>query len=197
MVSMYYQILTKPSKAYKIRLIPDRCMGISYDDGPRILVVDDFSTIRRILIRILNEGGYFNTCEASDGNVAFDVLNSQRVDLVLTDLIMGNEGTDGLTFAIRVIQEIDKGNERYMVPFIFITAEGQREYIMAIGDRTKEISEKIGLKPYIERLYPYQFPFFLPKPASSGDLLGRVDNIFQALGEMKRARKNTRHRYHK
>ncbi len=51
----------------------------------RILIVDDFSTMRRIVKNLLGDLGFTNTAEAEDGHAALALLNSQPFDFVVTD----------------------------------------------------------------------------------------------------------------
>ena len=65
------------------------------DPKMKFLVVDDFSTMRRIVRNLLKELGFTNVDEAEDGAVALQKLNSAQFDFVVTDWNMPN--MDGLT----------------------------------------------------------------------------------------------------
>ena len=63
--------------------ITDRLMPANPE--MKILVVDDFSTMRKIVLNILRQLGFHNVDEAEDGNAALTLLNSQAFDFVITD----------------------------------------------------------------------------------------------------------------
>jgi two-component system chemotaxis response regulator CheY len=65
------------------------------DKEMSILIVDDFSTMRRILKNMLRELGFNNTSEADDGLTALPMLKSGKFDFLVTDWVM--PGMDGLT----------------------------------------------------------------------------------------------------
>ena len=60
-------------------------MKFPMDKNIRILIVDDFSTMRRIVKNLLNDLGFFNTSEADDGHSALAELRKAPFDLVITD----------------------------------------------------------------------------------------------------------------
>jgi two-component system, chemotaxis family, chemotaxis protein CheY len=90
----------------------------------RFLVVDDFSTMRRIIKNFLNELGYTNVTEADDGKSALPVLRTGNVDFVITDWNMpGMPGLD-LLKSIRAEAATAK------LPVLMVTAEAKREQIV-------------------------------------------------------------------
>lgn len=93
----------------------------------KILVVDDFSTMRRIVRNLLVELGFTNTLiqEADDGNNALTMLKSQPFDLVVTDWNMPNMTGIDLLRAIRGEATL-KG-----LPVLMVTAENNRDQIIA------------------------------------------------------------------
>lgn len=95
--------------------------------GPntRFLVVDDFSTMRRIVRNLLKELGYTNIDEAEDGVQALQKLRSDQFDFVVSDWNMPN--MDGLT----MLQEIRKDPALSALPVLMVTAEAKKENIMA------------------------------------------------------------------
>ena len=94
------------------------------DKNLRILIVDDFSTMRRIVKNLLNDLGFFNTSEADDGNTALVELRKGPFDLVITDWNMpGMPGID-LLKAIRAEAGLSK------IPVLMVTAEAKREQII-------------------------------------------------------------------
>jgi len=95
--------------------------------GIRVLIVDDSSTIRRIISRCLDraEVGVTEVFEASDGCEALDLLARQSIDVVLTDINMPN--MDGL----QLLGEIRKCKEWQTIPVLVITSESGSE---AVGE---------------------------------------------------------------
>jgi two-component system chemotaxis response regulator CheY len=95
------------------------------DPKMKFLVVDDFSTMRRIVRNLLKELGFVNVDEAEDGVVALQKLNSMAFDFVVTDWNMPN--MDGLT----LLQTIRATPALKHLPVLMITAEAKRENIIA------------------------------------------------------------------
>ena len=90
----------------------------------RFLVVDDFSTMRRIVKNLLHDLGYQNVTEADDGNTALPILKSGGVDFLITDWNMpGMPGLD-LLKAVRADAQLAK------LPVLMLTAEAKREQII-------------------------------------------------------------------
>jgi two-component system chemotaxis response regulator CheY len=87
-------------------------------------VVDDFSTMRRIVKNLLNDLGYANVAEADDGNTALPMLQSGGFDFLVTDWNMpGMPGLD-LLKAVRADPKLAK------MPVLMLTAEAKREQII-------------------------------------------------------------------
>lgn len=94
------------------------------NQGPRFLIVDDFSTMRRIIRNLLKEIGYVNADEAEDGSAALAKLRSQSFDFVVTDLNMPNmNGFD-------MLNEIRGDPALKHLPVLLVTAEAKREDII-------------------------------------------------------------------
>ena len=90
----------------------------------RFLVVDDFSTMRRIIKNFLNDLGYANVQEADDGNTALPILKGGKIDFLITDWNMpGMPGLD-LLKAVRAYPALAK------LPVLLLTAEAKREQIV-------------------------------------------------------------------
>jgi two-component system, chemotaxis family, chemotaxis protein CheY len=90
----------------------------------RFLVVDDFSTMRRIVKNLLNDLGYANVAEADDGNTALPMLQTGAFDFLVTDWNMpGMPGLD-LLKAVRADPKLAK------MPVLMLTAEAKREQII-------------------------------------------------------------------
>ena len=90
----------------------------------KFLVVDDFSTMRRIIKNLLNDLGYPNVEEADDGKTALPMLQSGNFDFLITDWNMpGMPGLD-LIKAVRADGKLSK------MPVLMLTAEAKREQII-------------------------------------------------------------------
>lgn len=88
------------------------------------LVVDDFSTMRRILVSLLRECGYARTAEAEDGQQAMRIIENSDIGFVITDWNMPNMNGIELLSAIR-------GNPaKKNTPVLLITAEAKKENIV-------------------------------------------------------------------
>ena len=95
------------------------------DPNIRFLVVDDFSTMRRIVRNLLKELGFTNVEEAEDGLVALGKLRSGSFDFVVADWNMPN--MDGLT----MLQNIRADANLKHLPVLMVTAEAKKENIIA------------------------------------------------------------------
>jgi len=94
------------------------------DKNMKILVVDDFSTMRRIIRNILKQLGYSNIEEAEDGDAAFEKLKEADYDFVVTDWNMPNMTGLDLLKAIRT-------NERLKdLKVLLVTAEAEKENVV-------------------------------------------------------------------
>jgi len=91
---------------------------------PRFLIVDDFSTMRRIVRNLLKEIGYNNAEEAEDGVVALNLLKSSKFDFVVSDINMPNMDGFALLKSVRADENL-KG-----IPFLMVTAESKKEDIV-------------------------------------------------------------------
>ena len=90
----------------------------------KFLVVDDFSTMRRIIKNLLNDLGYANVTEADDGQTALPILQAGGIDFLVTDWNMpGMPGLD-LLKAVRSDPKLAK------LPVLMLTAEAKREQII-------------------------------------------------------------------
>ncbi|NMG34784.1 chemotaxis protein CheY [Azoarcus sp. TTM-91] len=127
------------------------------DPKMRFLVVDDFSTMRRIVRNLLKELGYTNVEEAEDGAVALQKLNSSQFEFVVTDWNMPN--MDGLT----LLQTIRQTPHLKHLPVLMITAEAKKENIIAAA--------QAGASGYIV------------KPFTAATLAEKLEKIFEKLGK--------------
>src|ERR1035437_5083794 len=93
--------------------------------GTRFLVVDDLSTMRRVVRNLLKDLGYVNVVEAEDGSIALSKLKTGKFDVVISDWNMPN--MDGLT----LLQNIRANSSLRRMPVLMVTAEGKKENIIA------------------------------------------------------------------
>ena len=91
---------------------------------PRFLIVDDFSTMRRIVRNLLKEIGFNNAEEAEDGAVALNLLRQSKFDFVISDINMPNMDGFALLSNVRADDNL-KG-----IPFLMVTAEAKKEDIV-------------------------------------------------------------------
>ena len=97
---------------------------MNLDTKMKILVVDDFSTMRRIVKNILRQLGFDNIIEAEDGEVAVRKLESERVDFVISDWNMPKmSGLD-------LLKWVRSHDEFKDMPFLMVTAEAQKENVL-------------------------------------------------------------------
>ncbi|MDR0933941.1 MAG: chemotaxis response regulator CheY [Burkholderiaceae bacterium] len=97
---------------------------MSNDPKMKFLVVDDFSTMRRIVRNLLKELGYTNVEEAEDGVQALAKLRSDKFDFVVSDWNMPN--MDGLA----MLREIRHDAALSKLPVLMVTAEAKKENII-------------------------------------------------------------------
>lgn len=90
----------------------------------KILIVDDFSTMRRIIKNLLRDLGFTNTVEADDGLTAIPILNSGSIDFLVTDWNM-----PGMT-GIDLLRHVRADEKLRSLPVLMVTAEAKREQII-------------------------------------------------------------------
>ncbi|TQM12389.1 two-component system chemotaxis response regulator CheY [Pseudoxanthomonas sp. 3HH-4] len=122
----------------------------------RILIVDDFSTMRRIIKNLLNDLGYTNTAEAEDGNSALTALSQGSFEFVVTDWNM-----PGMT-GIELLKAIRADDRFKTLPVLMVTAEAKREQIIEAAQN--------GVNGYII------------KPFTAQTLEEKLGKIFERLG---------------
>ncbi|MFC1523323.1 response regulator [Thermodesulfobacteriota bacterium] len=94
------------------------------DTNMKVLVVDDFATMRRIVKNILTQLGYKNIIEADDGTTALDILKQEKIDMIISDWNMPKMTGLDLLKAVRSSEEFAN------TPFIMVTAEAQQDNII-------------------------------------------------------------------
>jgi two-component system, chemotaxis family, chemotaxis protein CheY len=97
---------------------------MGFDPNMRVLVVDDFSTMRRIVKNILRQIGFTNIVEADDGTTAWEVLNKDRIEFVISDWNMPQ------MTGIELLRKVRSSEEFADMPFLMVTAEAQQENII-------------------------------------------------------------------
>ena len=95
-----------------------------YDPYMRVLVVDDFATMRRIVKNILRQLGFNNVVEADDGTTAWEVLNKDKIEFIVSDWNMPKMTGIDLLRKVRASEEFGD------LPFLMVTAEAQQENII-------------------------------------------------------------------
>jgi two-component system chemotaxis response regulator CheY len=94
------------------------------DADIKILIVDDFATMRRIVKNILLQLGYRNIVEADDGTTALDMLKNEKIDLIISDWNMPKmTGLD-------LLKTVRSNDATASLPFIMVTAEAQQHNII-------------------------------------------------------------------
>ena len=97
---------------------------MAYNKDMRVLVVDDFSTMRRIIKNILRQLGFTNIIEADDGSTAWETLNKEKIDFVISDWNMPKMP------GIELLRKVRSSEEFAAMPFLMVTAEAQQENII-------------------------------------------------------------------
>jgi two-component system chemotaxis response regulator CheY len=122
----------------------------------KFLIVDDFSTMRRIVRGLLKEIGYNNAEEAEDGAIALNMLKNNKFDFVVSDINMPNMSGFDLLAAIK------KEDSLKHLPVLMVTAEARKEDIVRAAQD--------GAAGYIV------------KPFTKATLEEKVAKIMQKLG---------------
>ena len=125
------------------------------DPNMKILVVDDFSTMRRIIKNLLRDLGFNNTEEADDGETALPMLRNGRFDFLVTDWNM-----PGMT-GIELLKEVRLDEKLKTLPVLMVTAEAKREQIVEAA--------QAGVNGYVV------------KPFTAQTLQEKIDKIFERV----------------
>jgi len=121
----------------------------------KILVVDDFSTMRRIVRNLLRDLGFTNIEEADDGNTALPMLRSGKFDFLVTDWNM--PGMSGM----ELLKEIRADENLKSLPILMVTAEAKRDQIVAAA--------QAGVNGYVV------------KPFTAAVLKDKIEKIFERI----------------
>ena len=101
----------------------------------KVLIVDDFATMRKVIRNLLKQVGYEDIVEAEDGVMALKALKSQKIDVIVSDWNMPNMTGLELLKAVRADPELAK------TPFLMVTAEALQDNVVA--------AVKAGVNNYI------------------------------------------------
>ena len=112
------------------------------DKNMKILVVDDFATMRRIVKNILRQLGFTNIVEADDGTTGMAKLKSEKIDFVITDWNMPK------MTGLELLKEIRADADMKDLPVLMVTAEALQENIVA--------AVKAGVSNYIVKPFDAQ-----------------------------------------
>ena len=125
---------------------------MDYDTNMKVLVVDDFTTMRHIVRKFLIQLGFKNIVEADDGSTAVDLLKNEKVDLIISDWNMPK--MTGLELLQYVRAEADIAD----IPFVMVTAEAQQDDInLAVKAKVSQYivkpftAERLGKK--LEKIF--------------------------------------------
>jgi two-component system, chemotaxis family, chemotaxis protein CheY len=122
----------------------------------KFLIVDDFSTMRRIVRNLLKEIGHTDADEAEDGAVALQKLRDGNFNFVVSDINMPNMN------GFQLLAEIKKDEKLKHLPVLMVTAEARKEDIVMAAQN--------GAAGYIV------------KPFTKATLEDKLANIFKKLG---------------
>lgn len=121
----------------------------------KILIVDDFSTMRRIIKNLLRDLGFTNTSEADDGSTALPMLEGGKYDFLVTDWNMpGMQGID-------LLKAVRSNPELVSLPVLMVTAESKKEQIVEAA--------QAGVNGYVV------------KPFTAATLKEKIDKIFERI----------------
>ncbi|WP_205420477.1 chemotaxis response regulator CheY [Pseudomonas coronafaciens] len=122
----------------------------------KILIVDDFSTMRRIIKNLLRDLGFTNTSEADDGLTALPMLQSGAFDFLVTDWNMpGMSGID-------LLRQVRADDRLKNLPVLMVTAEAKREQIIEAA--------QAGVNGY-----------YVVKPFTAQALKEKIEKIFDRV----------------
>ncbi|WP_018872518.1 chemotaxis response regulator CheY [Thioalkalivibrio sp. ALJ16] len=121
----------------------------------KILIVDDFSTMRRIIKNLLRDLGFNNTQEADDGSTALPMLQNGDFDFLITDWNMPNMPGIDLLKAVRADANLKT------MPVLMVTAEAKRDQIVEAAEA--------GVNGYVV------------KPFTAETLKEKIDKIFERI----------------
>lgn len=125
------------------------------DKDMKILIVDDFSTMRRIIKNLLRDLGFTNTSEADDGQTALPMLQTGNFDFLVTDWNM-----PGMT-GIELLKAVRADARLKDMPILMVTAEAKRDQIVEAA--------QAGVNGYVV------------KPFTAAVLKEKIEKIFERI----------------
>jgi len=125
----------------------------------RFLIVDDFSTMRRIVRNLLKEIGFANAEEAEDGAVALNMLRSSKFDFIVSDINMPNMNGFELLDAVRADAALKH------LPVLMVTAEAKKEDIVRAAQSG---ASGYIVKPFTKAVLEEKVQKILQKMAAAG-----------------------------
>ena len=127
------------------------------DKNMKILIVDDFSTMRRIIKNLMRDLGFTNTSEADDGATALPMLQGGGYDFLITDWNMPQMTGLELLKAVRADPNLSK------MPILLVTAEAKKQQIVE--------ATQAGVNGYIV------------KPFTAATLKEKIEKIFERINK--------------
>ena len=125
------------------------------DKNMKILIVDDFSTMRRIIKNLLRDLGFNNTQEADDGQTAWPMLKTGNFDFLVTDWNMP------IMTGIELLKKVREDENLASLPVLLVTAEAKKEQIVEAA--------QAGVNGYVV------------KPFTAITLKEKIDKIFERI----------------
>ncbi len=125
---------------------------MAIDKNMNVLIVDDYKTMLRIIHNLLNQIGFTNVDEATDGSMAIEKLKAKKYGLVISDWNM--EPMSGM----ELLKHVRSSAELKSLPFIMITAESKTENVVA--------AKQAGVSNYIV------------KPFNAETLRTKIESVF-------------------
>lgn len=129
---------------------------MALDKNMKILIVDDFSTMRRIIKNLLRDLGFTNTIEADDGQSALPILQAGGIDFLITDWNMP------VMTGIELLKAVRADAKLRDLPVLMVTAEAKRDQIIEAA--------QAGVNGYVV------------KPFTAAVLKEKIDKIFERVG---------------
>ncbi len=123
-----------------------------YDPEIRVLIVDDFSTMRRIVRNVLRQLGFNNVVEADDGTTAWEILQREKIEFIVSDWNMPQ------MTGIELLRKVRADEKLADTPFLMVTAEAQQENIL------EAVQAKVSN--------------YIVKPFTADTLKQKIDKIF-------------------
>ncbi len=130
-------------------------LEVSLDKNMKILIVDDFSTMRRIIKNLLRDLGFTNTAEADDGATALPMLQSGNFDFLVTDWNMP------IMSGLDLLREVRADDKLKHLPVLMVTAEAKRDQIITAA--------QAGVNGYVV------------KPFTAQALKDKIEKIFERV----------------